>query len=245
MHLSPAVPAAATTASFCEPWASAPSMLMQEADISGHTRTPVPEAVYRIPHGGSSASGRFRPPPGLEEVGASGSSQLAQARPADTPVVPFWCSKGSFGHPQLCGRPCVHVAKGGVCPSGLACTYCHFLPHAAVVKPGGSMRRTLLAATDQELLATFLPFIRKKAGKEGLLPLANDLINLLEAEMHEPPPTSISLVSFRPMKMTFMHLVASSMRRLPLHIQVEVQRLKANLPPPALTPGSWGMSLVL
>ena len=166
----------------------------------------MPEAVYRIPHGGSSASGRFRPPPGLEEVGASGSSQLAQARPADTPVVPFWCSKGSFGHPQLCGRPCVHVAKGGVCPSGLACTYCHFLPHAAVVKPGGSMRRTLLAATDQELLATFLPFIRKKAGKEGLLPLANDLINLLEAEMHEPPPTSISLVSFRPMKMTFMRL---------------------------------------
>ena len=64
---------------------------------------------------------------------------------------------GSFGHPHLCSRPCVHVAKA----------YCHF-PHRPIPKPDWQLRQSLLAASDQELLVTFLPIIIKKAAKEGL-----------------------------------------------------------------------------
>ncbi|CAE7380349.1 unnamed protein product [Symbiodinium natans] len=256
------MPVPASSMSFREPcaspWASpACSTHVQEADIPG-ARSAVPESSWTrsFPHLGSHRTPHegpgpllLGPPPGLEQVLASINSPHCPAtRSEEQPPVPMpqvGFNKGSFGHPQLCGRPCIQLAKGGKCPSGMSCTYCHFLPHAAVAKPGFLAHQALLAATDQELLATFLPFIRKKATKEGLLPLVTDLINLLEAEVKEPRPESIPLGSFRPMRMTFMHLVERSMRRLPLYIKEEVQRLKATMPPPTLTLGSRGVSLVL
>ena len=84
-----------------------------------------------------------------------------------------------FRAPALLARPCVQISKGGVCPSGTACTYCHF-PHRAVLKPDWMLRQRLLAASDQDLLATFLPFIFKKAAIEGLIPHVDPLARAAE-----------------------------------------------------------------
>eukprot|EP00439_Symbiodinium_sp_Y106_P052020 s2251_g6.t4 len=111
---------------------------------------------------------------------------------------------GSSGHPHFCARPCLHISKDGVCPSGTACAYCHF-PHRAISKPDSQLRKRLLDAGDQELLATFLPFIFKKATMEGLIPHVDHLLELLNAEMHETQSKPIALGRFRPMRMNFMH----------------------------------------
>ena len=120
------------------------------------------------------------PPPGLEILGVtepvlSPGQHIASpvCRTGNIPPVPevpepsaanLRFGIGSFGHPHFCNRPCVHISKSGVCPSGTECAYCHF-PHRAVCKPDGQLRRRILDASDQELLATFLPFIFKKAAQ--------------------------------------------------------------------------------
>ncbi|CAE7691933.1 unnamed protein product [Symbiodinium sp. CCMP2592] len=173
------------------------------------------------------------PPPGLEipEVPEPSAANLR-------------FGVGSFGHPHFCTRPCVHISKGGECPSGAECTYCHF-PHRAVCKPDGQLRRRLWDASDQELLATFLPFIFKKAAMEGLVPRVACLLQLLKAEIGEPQSEPLPLGRFRPMRMSFMHLVESCMRRLPPHVRAEVNRIKSELPPPVVTHGGAGPSLML
>ena len=97
-----------------------------------------------------SNSHKIRPPPGLE---------VPEVVEITTANLRFGI--GSFGHPHFCTRPCVHISKGGVCPSGTACAYCHF-PHRAMSKPDCRLRQRLLDASDQELLATFLPFISSR-----------------------------------------------------------------------------------
>lgn len=116
-------------------------------------------------------SRKIRPPPGLE---------VPEVAEITTANLRFGI--GSFGHPHFCTRPCVHISKGGVCPSGTTCAYCHF-PHRAMSKPDCRLRQRLLDASDQELLATFLPFIFKKAATEGLMPLVDRLLQLLQAEL--------------------------------------------------------------
>ena len=66
--------------------------------------------------------------------------ETAQGRP--------W-SNGSFGHPDFCSRPCVHMQRG-FCQKGSACSYCH-LPHAWFrnnAKPNRIQRHRLLQMTD-------------------------------------------------------------------------------------------------
>ncbi|CAE7207963.1 unnamed protein product [Symbiodinium microadriaticum] len=190
------------------------------------------------------------PPPGLEILGVtepvlSPGQHIASpvCRTGNIPPVPevpepsaanLRFGIGSFGHPHFCNRPCVHISKSGVCPSGTECAYCHF-PHRAVCKPDGQLRRRILDASDQELLATFLPFIFKKAAIEGLLPRVGGLLQLLQGEVYEPQSKAVLLGKFRPMRMSFKHLVESCMHRLPPHIRAEVNRIKSELPPPVVT----------
>ena len=74
------------------------------------------------------------PPPGLEHMAPVG--------------VPMnW---GSFGHPELCFRPCVYVTKGGGCPMHMRCRYCHFQHTDACVKPNKKARHLLSQMSDQD-----------------------------------------------------------------------------------------------
>ena len=74
------------------------------------------------------------PPPGLEHMA-----------PAEVPMN--W---GSFGHPELCFRPCVYVTKGGGCPMGMMCRYCHLLHGEACIKPSKKERHLLSQMSDQD-----------------------------------------------------------------------------------------------
>ena len=65
-------------------------------------------------------------------------------------------SKGSFGHPELCNRPCVFQ---DCCENRNECTYCH-LPHERSPKMDKRQRLIVKSLSEGELVALVLYFIR-------------------------------------------------------------------------------------
>ena len=49
--------------------------------------------------------------------------RLSIATKTEDPVVTP--SSGSYGHPDLCRRPCIQLARGS-CRKGKSCGFCHF-----------------------------------------------------------------------------------------------------------------------
>eukprot|EP00439_Symbiodinium_sp_Y106_P033584 s4664_g4.t1 len=100
----------------------------------------------------------FRPPPGLEDM-----SSIA-----------------SIGHPELCSRPCVHIARGGWCPDGFDCRYCH-IPHGGPgPKPDKAQRRLMKAMPAVQLRSIIFPHIVTRASCQGLLTHVRALLEVLE-----------------------------------------------------------------
>ncbi|CAE7260258.1 unnamed protein product, partial [Symbiodinium sp. KB8] len=73
--------------------------------------------------------------------GAASSEPVSRA--VVMPSRPGHCNYGTWGHPELCNRPCVHMQKTSQCPSGQRCEHCH-LPHVAPVAKMDKLQRTLI-----------------------------------------------------------------------------------------------------
>eukprot|EP00435_Cladocopium_sp_Y103_P075290 s14_g56.t1 len=101
----------------------------------------------------------------------------------DSPVTftPLVLSYGSYGHPELCHRPCVHLAKGQ-CAAGADCGYCH-CQHNRPVHPDKKQRVFFNSLSYPQLLATVIPYIRHRL--QTLLPPTGSfrLMQLLEREV--------------------------------------------------------------
>eukprot|EP00435_Cladocopium_sp_Y103_P016950 s1175_g4.t1 len=99
-----------------------------------------------------------------------------QAAIAALPVPP---GSGSWGHPALCRRPCIHFAKGA-CNMGYACDYCH-CKHDHHVTPDKRQRLLLNHMETSELLAVLLPHVRRSLEVAQIE--APDIIVMLEGEV--------------------------------------------------------------
>ncbi|CAL1147017.1 unnamed protein product, partial [Cladocopium goreaui] len=99
----------------------------------------------------------------------------------DSPMTltPLVLSYGSYGHPELCHRPCVHLAKGQ-CDAGADCGYCH-CQHNRPVHPDKKQRVFLNSLSYAQLLATVIPYIRHRS--QSLPPGSFRLMQLLEREV--------------------------------------------------------------
>ena len=62
--------------------------------------------------------------------------------PTAAAMLPGALNKGSRGHPFLCKRPCVRMAKG-ICNMGNACEYCHHDAHGPTASPNKGQLRQL------------------------------------------------------------------------------------------------------
>mmetsp|Transcript_16882 Transcript_16882/g.35535 ORF Transcript_16882/g.35535 Transcript_16882/m.35535 type:complete len:602 (-) Transcript_16882:103-1908(-) len=84
---------------------------------------------------------------------------------SDNPlVIP---SIGSFGHPDMCYRPCVYLAKG-CCKREVFCTHCHF-DHEKTFRLGKNQKKYLENQLGEvSVLAALLPHIHTKAVERGL-----------------------------------------------------------------------------
>ncbi|CAJ1406298.1 unnamed protein product [Effrenium voratum] len=111
--------------------------------------------------------------------------RIHEPAPAPTPAL----STGSVGHPQVCRRPCVHLAKGA-CHSGSACGYCHSPEHRRAI-PDKRDRQALGAMCEAQLLDLIIPHLRRLT--ETQFYQAKPLVEVLERELavrHMPKKAS-------------------------------------------------------
>ena len=97
---------------------------------------------------------------------------------------------GSYGHPDLCHRPCVHMQRSGSCLAGESCGYCHERHHRQphkLPKPIRSMLREMPRARAMDLL---LPHIHHRVAQHQLLPEAQELLQSLERERCSEPQST-------------------------------------------------------
>ncbi|OLQ12031.1 hypothetical protein AK812_SmicGene4108 [Symbiodinium microadriaticum] len=93
-------------------------------------------------------------------------------------IVP---SEGSWGHPDVCRRPCIHFISGN-CETGKACAYCH-LPHTEkMAKLDKRQRAMVQQLTHRELVSMVLPLCFRKAEEGGFAEKAGELLGLLEVD---------------------------------------------------------------
>ena len=90
---------------------------------------------------------------------------LRQGRSAtivDAPVP----SRGSLGHPALCNKPCVCIARQGHCQKGWACGFCH-CEHEDP-KPDKKQRLLMSTMPRPELLSLLADLLRERAEQDEL-----------------------------------------------------------------------------
>ena len=115
----------------------------------------------------------YRAPPGLSLVG---DGQFPSA------PSPF-SGVGSEGHPELCKRPCVLMAKG-FCHKGTACEFCHER-HETQAKLDKQQRWTLRNMSALDRYELLLPYICRRLADAGLMARAGPLLLLLETDRAE------------------------------------------------------------
>eukprot|EP00434_Breviolum_minutum_P009101 symbB.v1.2.008016.t1/scaffold498.1/size458234/8 len=112
--------------------------------------------------------------------GSPSSDASVQSTDETRTCPPLVLSYGSYGHPELCHRPCVHLAKGQ-CAAGADCGYCH-CQHSRPVHPDKKQRVFLNSLSYSQLLATVLPFIRRRVYSLPITSAPVRLLELLERE---------------------------------------------------------------
>ena len=77
-------------------------------------------------------------------------------------------NRGSVGHPTLCSRPCIYMAKKGHCQKGVACGFCHH-DHCGPndPKPDKQQRRLMSTMPRAELLGLLAELLRDRAEQDG------------------------------------------------------------------------------
>ena len=102
----------------------------------------------------------FRAPPGLE----------LQAHPA------------SFGHPEMCRRPCVHMFRHGRCHQGSQCDYCHerhVVPPAKMTK---RLRQLFAKLPRQQQMFILLCHLTERSAQSDFPAEANVLLQCLVSD---------------------------------------------------------------
>lgn len=86
------------------------------------------------------------------------------AFPSEWKHVP---NPGSFGHPELCRRPCMFFAQSK-CATGTMCTFCHLTHSFRPKNLERHHRLQLRRLSEQDRLALVLPLLRQRAEMTGI-----------------------------------------------------------------------------
>ena len=103
----------------------------------------------------------FYPPPGLtpQHLNLANSFGVRSTATSCTGLEP--ASWGSQGHPELCHRPCVLIARGS-CLNGMACNYCHDRHEDRPPNLDKKQRRLLQDMLPKERMELLLPHIHTR-----------------------------------------------------------------------------------
>lgn len=89
---------------------------------------------------------------------------------------------GSYGHPEVCRKPCVFF-QVGQCENGDSCGYCHLRHEKRPRLPDRRQRSVLRKLNKSELLHTFLPILWSVARRAGMVQEAEHVLEVLEAAL--------------------------------------------------------------
>lgn len=146
---------------------------------------------------------------------------------------------GSWGHPELCHRPCITFVKGN-CELAESCSFCHF-PHVKVAKFDKQQRRILATFPKSTLLAAILQNLRQRVEDQQLHGLhhATEIVLMLERELVFQPPQACADMELKRISkvlqgMTLAALVGLISSKhvqgaLPMQIRTSLEQLRAHL----------------
>ena len=83
-----------------------------------------------------------------------------------TVMGPAAPSRGSVGHPTLCNRPCIFIARQRHCQKGLACGSCHHKHNDP--KLDKKQRHLMSTMPREELLGLLADLLRERAEQDGI-----------------------------------------------------------------------------
>mmetsp|Transcript_10662 Transcript_10662/g.23472 ORF Transcript_10662/g.23472 Transcript_10662/m.23472 type:complete len:238 (-) Transcript_10662:41-754(-) len=90
-------------------------------------------------------------------------------------------SLGSYGHPNICRRPCILMMRG-TCQKGADCGFCHLAHEARIPSFDKQQRDFLKLLPPVTFLEMILPYVRKTV-EASELPGACRVLQLLESEI--------------------------------------------------------------
>mmetsp|Transcript_18773 Transcript_18773/g.35230 ORF Transcript_18773/g.35230 Transcript_18773/m.35230 type:complete len:271 (+) Transcript_18773:65-877(+) len=124
-------------------------------------------------------------------------------------------SQGSWGHPELCRKPCLFLRFGN-CPNGAQCEYCHVPHNNRAVKLDKRQRDSLKELSEAALLGLLLPHLHARVAKMSLPQEAKVTLGFMEqylaslpheAEGHTMPAWKLNQLNRLLRQMSFMRLV--------------------------------------
>ncbi|CAL1151018.1 unnamed protein product [Cladocopium goreaui] len=95
-------------------------------------------------------------------------------------VVPAGPSLGSYGHPNICRRPCIFMVRGA-CEKGAECGFCHVTHEVRFPSFDRHQREFLKHLPPLAFMDLILPYVREKV-EGSALPGADQVLQLLESE---------------------------------------------------------------
>ncbi|CAE7266214.1 unnamed protein product [Symbiodinium sp. CCMP2456] len=123
---------------------------------------------------------------GLKEEASNGDRVEKAAEEAqfqEEAEQPAW-NDGSFGHPEVCGRPCVRFMHGN-CEQGAACQFCH-LEHT---RPKGKLdkrqRQCFDSLNEHQVLSLIIPYVVARCEDQGIAEPMAEVLELIRGRLHE------------------------------------------------------------
>ncbi|CAE7719544.1 unnamed protein product [Symbiodinium sp. CCMP2592] len=119
---------------------------------------------------------------GLEEETSNDVEKAAEEAPSHKAEPAS--NDGSFGHPEVCGRPCVRFMHGN-CEQGAACQFCH-LEHT---RPKGKLdkrqRQCFDTLNEHQVLSLLIPYIFARCEDQGIAEPMAEVLELIRGRLQE------------------------------------------------------------
>jgi len=152
---------------------------------------------------------------------------------------------GSFGHPEMCSRPCIYFAWGP-CPKGSYCGFCHLAHRESIGKLDKRQRRIFQKLGEAEMIGLILPHLLDRSKRFQNADDTQEVLQVLSNRLLELVPTGDAVQSITERKvdklgyvlrqMPFQALVSLIFARADFDVDfldalnVATARLRAKLP---------------
>lgn len=122
-------------------------------------------------------------------------------------------SIGSFGHPEMCSRPCVYFTWGP-CPKAAYCGFCHLAHRESIGKLDKRQRKIFQKLGEAEMIELLLPHMLERSKRFQSADDANEVLDVLARRLQDLAPTGDAIQSITTRKVDKLGYV---LKQMPFH----------------------------